>query len=392
MSTPLHERRRQVQRFGLAGIGTAVLFVGIASPAAAATDVLIPLQPTEVGLGVVPVENDGAMDPMADPNAAPVITPVDVRYGGTIAVTLPDDLSSSDVQAELVFDDNGDGTPEALYSSSFTPTNPKFLAITGRGTGVVTVTLPADDPIAGDAATLVLEPLTDTLGPALTYYDPVYYELGFAAAAPAAQAVEPTLVAFSQVPCNISSGTRCAFPTPVTAGSAVTLDLTAGSALRELGLTDLTGVELGLATLDADGLPTGAAVALPVQVTGSTASFVLPAGTAPGQYGLVVAQEAASGTVSVVYVELTVVPAAAPVVAPPAAPPAAAPTTPAPATQAVTANTGLRSNTGVTAPAEEGNTAAIAGGVGLLVLAGAGGIAATRTRRRPAVQSGTGEA
>jgi hypothetical protein len=32
---------------------------------------------------------------------------------------------------------------------------------------------PADDPAAGDAATLYIEPITDTLGPALTYYDPV---------------------------------------------------------------------------------------------------------------------------------------------------------------------------------------------------------------------------
>jgi hypothetical protein len=381
-----------VQRLGLAGIGTAVLLVGIASPAGAATGVVIPLEPTEVALGAFPVENIAAMDPMADPATAPVFTPVAVEYDGAITVDLPAELDDSAVEAELVFDDNGDGIPEATYSSSFAPANPNVLTITGVGTGGIRIDLPGDDPIAGDAATLRLAPLDTTLSEAFTFYEPVTYELTFSAPAdplaPTAEVVEPGLVAFSQVPCGVTSGERCPFPTPVTAGSAVTLDLTAGSVLRELGLDDLTGVQVGLAQLDADGLPTGAApveLAVRVAADGQSASVVVPADTAPGSYGLVVAQQTPAGGISVFNVEITVVAEEAPAVVPPAA----APTTPA----ATVVNAGLRSNTGVEV-VETGSTGsvAVAAGAGMLLLAGVGGVAVARTRRRPAVEGGTCEA
>ncbi|RFU18911.1 hypothetical protein [Geodermatophilus marinus] len=380
MSSPSSARRPQVQRLGLVGVGTALLLVGIASPAGAATDVVIPLEPTEVLLTAFPVENlGGSMDPMADPNAALTPTPVEVRYGGTITVDLPAELDDSGVGAELVFDDDADGTPEATYSSSLAPADPNHLAVTGQGTGSITVTLPADDPVAGDDAVLLLEPLDSTLSPAFTVVDPVSYALGFAAAAPAAQTVQPELIAASQVPCAITSTTRCPFPTPVTAGSTVGLDLTAGSPLRELGITDLTGVVVGLAAVDADGVPTGAAATLPVQVAGARASFAVPAGTAAGTYGLVVAQPVPSGGASVVAVELVVEPpAAAPVAAPPAAP-----------SQPVV-NDGLRSNTGVEPVADgAGGQVAVAAGAGMLLLAGVGGAVVVRGRRRPAAESGT---
>ncbi|MGY1764453.1 hypothetical protein ACI79G_23880 [Geodermatophilus sp. SYSU D00779] len=379
--------RRPLQRLGLAGIGSAVLFVGIASPAVAATGVVIPLEPTEVALSAVPVENFGVMDPMADPNAGLTPTAVAVQYGGTITVDLPAELDDSAVEAALVFADTGDTLPDPVYSSSLAPTDPNYLTISGEGTGSITIDLPADDPVAGDEATLYLEPLTSTLGPAFTFYDPLFYDLRFVpagdAAAPAAKTVEPELVAFSQVPCEISSGTRCAFPTPVTAGSTVGLDLTSGSVLRELGITDLTGVQVGLAALDANGQPTGAATELTAQVNGSTTTFVVPAGTAAGSHGLVIAQQTATAGVSVVTVEITVVAEEAPAVVPPAA----APTTPA---ASAVVNAGLRSNTGVEA-VETGSTGtvAIAAGAGMLVLAGVGGVAVARTRCRPAAEGGT---
>ena len=382
MSSPTLSRRPQLQRLGLAGIGSAVLLVGIASPAVAATGVVIPLEPTEVALSAVPVENFGVMDPMADPNAGITPTSVAVQYDGTITVDLPAELDDSAVEAQLTFDDDGDGAPDVTYDSSVLATDPDYLRVAGQGTGSITITLPADDLTGVDDATLFLAPLTSTLGPAFTFYDPVFYELGFVAAAPAAQAVAPELVAFSQVPCEITSGTRCPFPTPVTVGSTVGLDLTTGSVLRELGLTDLTGVQVGLATLDANGDPTGAAVELTAQVDGSTATFVVPADTAAGSYGLVIAQPTSTGAVSVVLVEIAVVAEEAVV-----APPAAAPTTPA----ATVVNAGLRSNTGVEA-VETGSTGsvAIAAGAGMLVLAGVGGVAVARNRRRPAVEGGTG--
>jgi hypothetical protein len=373
--------RRSLQRLGLAGVGSAVLLVGIASPAAAATGVVIPLEPSEVALGTVPVENiGGPMDPMADPNAG-AFTPVSVQYSGSITVDLPAELDgSSALEAELVFDDDGDGTPEATYSSLLAPSDPNHLTVAATA-GSVTVTLPADDPIAGDVADLLIQPVTTTLGPGFTFFDPVFYNLGFDATAPAAVTVQPELAAFSQIPCGITSGERCPFPTPVTVGSAVTLDLTAGSLLRDLDLTDLTGVQVGLAQLDADGFPTGAAVELTAQVNGSAASVVIPAETAPGSYYLVVAQQTPTGGISVFNVELTLVAPGAAVV-----PPAAAPNTPAPAV----VNAGLRSNTGVEA-VETGSTGsvAIAVGAGMLALAGVGGVAVARTRRRPVVEGGT---
>ena len=114
MSSPTLSRRPQLQRLGLVGIGSAVLLVGIASPAVAATGVVIPLEPTEVALSAVPVENFGVMDPMADPNAGITPTSVAVQYGGTITVDLPAELDDSAVEAQLTFDDDGDGAPDVV--------------------------------------------------------------------------------------------------------------------------------------------------------------------------------------------------------------------------------------------------------------------------------------
>src|SRR3712207_9362473 len=101
MSSPTLSRR-PLQRLGLAGIGSAVLFVGIASPAVAATGVVIPLEPSEVALSTVPVENFGVMDPMSDPGAGVAPTPLAVQYGGTITVDLPVELDDSAVEAQLL--------------------------------------------------------------------------------------------------------------------------------------------------------------------------------------------------------------------------------------------------------------------------------------------------
>jgi hypothetical protein len=261
-----------------------------------------------------------------------------------------------------------------VYSSSLAPADPLYLAISGVGTGSIEVTLPADDGTGVDTAALLLEPFSTNLSPAFTHLDPVFYELNFDAAAAAAVTVDPVLVAVSQEPCDISSATRCAFPTPVTAGSTVALDLTAGSVLRELGIADLTGVQVGLQQLAANGDPVGAPVMLAAQVTGtgSTANFTVPAGTAAGTYGLVIAQQTPSGGVSIVVVELTIVAEAAP---------------------ATAVNAGLRSNTGVEV-VETGSTGTVpvAIGAGLLLLSGAGGVAVVRTRRRPAAEGGTWQA
>jgi hypothetical protein len=386
MSRTPQERRPRAQRLGVVGLGAAALLAGTTSVAGAATGVVIPLAPSAVILSTFPVENFGAMDPMADPDVALVPTPEDVLYGGTITVDLPAELDDAAVEAELAFDDDGDGTADETHSTA-PEAGETLLAIDGQGTGSIEVTLPADPGLATDVAVLSLSSLGSTLGPAFSYLDELSYELAFDPAADAAVVVEPQLVAISQVPCDISSATRCPFPTPVTAGSTLALDLTPGSVLRELGVADLTGAQVGLQQVDAVGDPVGAPALLTPQTAGSTASLAIPAGTAAGSYGLVIAQPTPTGGISVVAVELTVLAEQTPAVLPPAA----APTTP---TTAV--NVGLRSNTGVEAVEAVGTgttgTVAVATGAGLLLLAGAGGIAVARTRRRPAAEGGTWQA
>ena len=385
MSSPTLSRR-PLQRLGLAGIGSAVLLVGIASPALAATGVVIPLAPTEVALLNYPAENYGGepMDPMTGPAGAP--EPVVVQYGDTLTVDLADQLDPTNAEVQIVFpeDADADGVPDHAYSTASTP-DPSTantidpLVVTVQGNDLE-ITLPADDGVNGPLATLAIAPVeTDStvLGPEFTFIDPsLEYALDFSATAPTAPVLAPQLVAIAQVPCDLSSTTPC--PVAVTAGTAFTLDLPADSLLRDLGLADLTGVQVALQNTDD---PTAAPVLLETQVSGSTATVALPAELPAGSYALVLGSPTTSG-LSIVIAELTV---SAPAVTPPPAT-----ETVAPAPQAVVVNAGLRSNTGVEA-VETGSTGglAIAAGAGMLVLAGVGGVAVARTRRRPADEGGT---
>ena len=376
MSSPTPSRR-PLQRLGLAGIGSAVLLVGIAPAALAAENVIISLAPTEVVLLNYPVENFGGdpMDPMTGPTGA--AAPVVVQYGETLTVDLADEFDPINAVVELEFPDGADpdSLPDKTYSTDPSATDP--LVVTVVNGNDLEMVLPANDTVNGPLATLRIapvEPDSTVLGPEFTVDPLLEYELDLSAPAPTATTLYPELVAIAQVPCALSSATPC--PIAVTAGTIFGLDLTADSALRDLGLTDLTGVEVALqSTAD----PAAAPVVLDVQVSGSTATVALPAELTAGSYALVLGQPVGSG-LSIVVAELTVA-------APAAAPPATA--TVAPAPQAVV-NAGLRSNTGVEA-VETGSTGsvAIAVGAGMLALAGVGGVAVARTRRRPAAEGGT---
>jgi len=377
MSSPTP--RRPLQRLGLVGVGSALLLVGIASAASAATDVSIPLAPPEVVLGGIPIENvGGVMDPMAG-TATP--TPVQAEYGDDLTITLPTAFDSADAVVELVFEDvDGDGTPDQTYSTELTGADE--LIVAGQGTQTLTITLPADDAVNGPVAELRVTELSTGLGAGFTVDPlPLSYLLTLDGTGIPSVALAPSLLAVSSVPCAVTSTTPCPILASATAGSTVTLELPTSSLLRTLGLTDLTGVVIGLQPLDADGLPVGAAVELTAQVSGSTATFVVPAGTAAGSYGLVVVSPLGTTGISILAAQLTVVAPEA-VVAPPAAP--NTPTPPA------AVNAGLRSNTGAEA-VETGSTStlAVAAGAGMLLVAGVGGVAVARTRRRPAVEGGT---
>ena len=376
MSTSTGLRRGRAQLLTCAGVGTVATLVATASPASAADGVMVRLEPTEVSLFAIPIENlgddfDGLFGSIGSAggnsaSAIPGFVPVPVQYSGTITVEVPAGLEASAATADLVFDDNQDGIPEATYSSRFAPANPKHLVINATA-GTVAVTLPADDPMVADAATLSIGRVTSTLSPAYSdVYDSIDYELGFAASAPAAQTVEPVLIASSQVPCDFSTYERCPVPTPVLPGSTVTLALTQGSVLRELGLTDLTGVQVHLSALDEEGYGFDEGTEATVKVAGSRATFAMPEDAEPGAYSLYISQPTPSGGASTVIAELTV--------EAPAAAPAAEPTP--------ESNPGLRSNTGVHLPEAEGsNGPAVAAGAGLLLMAGAGA-AVARGRRR----------
>jgi hypothetical protein len=394
MSTSTGLRRRRAQILAIAGVGAVATLVGTTSPAFAADGDLIRLDPTEVELAAIPIENfgddlDGLFGSAGAADGSSIsafegLVPVPVQYSGTLTVTVPAGLEASAAGAELVFDDNGDGDPEETYSSRFAPLNPKYLDIDATA-GTVVVTLPADDPGAMDAATLSIEGVTPTLGPAFgAEYSSIDYEIEFdnptppaTPTAPAAQTVEPLLVASSQIPCDFSSYESCPLPTPVTPGSTVTLALTQDSVLRQLGLSDLTGVEVALLPMDEEGVVSSTDASLPVEVAGSRASFVVPEDSEPGSYSLIVAQETPSGGFSTVFAELTV---EAPAVAPVAAP---------------KPNTGLRSNTGVHLPeagvSDGTDGAAVATGAGILLLAGAGAAVAVARNRRPTAEGGTCE-
>ncbi|MGY2078533.1 hypothetical protein [Modestobacter sp. SYSU DS0657] len=366
--------RRSLQRLGLLGAASASLVVGIAPAASAATDVRIPLAPPEVAIGGFPIENfAGVMDPMDD---AATRAALQTEYGDALTITLPAQLTTTGAVVELVFDNDGDGTPEKTYTTD--PAGADPLSVTGLGTQVLTVTLPADDGVNGPVAELMVADLSTGLSGNFII-DPLSYLLTLDGVGTAPLDLEPALLAISQVPCELSSATVCPFPTPVTSGSTATLELPTPSLLRDLGLTDLTGTEVGLQPLDAAGLPTGTAVALPTTISGSTATFVVPADAAAGSYALAILSPFGTSA-SLVAVQLEVV--APDVVAAPVAP-----TEPAAPTAV---NAGLQSNTGVEV-VETGSTgtAAVAAGAGLLLLAGAGGVAVARNRRRSTVEGGT---
>ena len=395
MATSTGPHRRRARLLTCLGIGAVTTLVGTAFPASAAEGVEVPLEPTEVALFALPVENVGDdLDWLfgsvgaaggSSISAFPGFVPVPVQFNGKITVKVPAGLEASAATADLVFDANGDGTPEKALSSTFPAASPDHLAI-NKTAGTVEVILPADDPAITDAATLSIKGITTTLGPAFSAdYSSIDYEIEFdnptppaTPTAPPAQTVEPVLIASSQIPCDIFSYESCPIPTPVLPGSTVTLALTQGSVLRELGLTDLAGVEVYLSALDEEGYPLDEGSPVTVEVAGSEASFVLPENAGPGSYALFVSQPTPSGGASTVYAELTV--EAAPVAAPVAQPVAPKP------------NAGLRSNTGVHLPEAGGSDGVpVAAGAGMLLMAGAGAAAVARSRRRPAVEAGTCE-
>jgi hypothetical protein len=367
MSTRTVPRRAGLVR---AGVVTAVVLgssaLGLPS-AVAAPSVVIPLSPPEVGVLVYPVENTGPLtvDMAEEPE---LYTPVPVEWTGSIVVQLPPLLDGAGMDVSLDLMATEDGTGTRTYSTSSLA--PNALTVTDLGSGAYSVALPADDTLNGPFGLLTLDGFSSTEA-GIQVMAPLDYFLEFTGTGVSVANVAPQLLAFGQVPCPLSSMTRCP-AIPVDAGEQFGITVPPASLLRTLGLGTLDDMVLGLDELDADGMATGAETIFltedPSLVTVSdpyNATVTLPASTPGGSYMLTLVQATGTaGSISVTFGELEVT------------------GVPAPAPRIV--NAGLRSNTGwgEDAPADRGVSPLVAVGAGMMLVAGAG--AEMALRRRPA--------
>ena len=362
-STAVPWRRRVGRCLGVVGTGAAVLSLAAVSPARAAGGVV--LETGAVSVVAFPAENvGGVLAPSPDPLSG-TYTPVPVEYGDTLTVELPSEILGVGPWVSLYIDNDDDGIVERTYSTRPGAADP--LLVTGLGTDTLSVTLPADDGVNGPLAWLAVDPGRADRGPETDVYSTEYL-LEFQPAALDPVTLRPPLVVAGYHYC--ATPADCAVP----AGTSFSFALPVSTGLRSLGVTDLAGLAVALERRDG-GRPvagSGVEAAAVVSADGQEASVAVPAGTAPGDYRLAMTRPLASG-VSYLFTEITVLPAAP---ATTAAPPAAAPSTRA------VVNSGLRSSTGVPAPAEDSLSGAVTAGEGLLVLAAAGGVALARSRRR----------
>jgi hypothetical protein len=335
--------------------------------AVAAPAVVIPLTPPEVGVLVYPVENTGPMtaDMAEDPE---LNTPVPVEWTGSIVVQLPPLMDGTGMDVSLDLMATEDGTVTRTYATTLLA--PNALAVSDLGGGAYSVTLPADDTVSGPFGVLSFDGFSSTEA-GIEVMGPVDYFLEFTGTGVSVANVAPQILAIAQVPCPLSSGTRCP-AIPVDAGEQFGITVPPASLLRTLGLGTLDDMLLVLDELDADGYATGAeSIVLtddPSLVTVSdpyNATVTLPATTPGGTYGLTLVQATGTaGSISVTFGELQV--------------------TGVPGPRIV--NAGLRSNTGWGEDArpapDRGVPPLVAVGAGMMLVAGAG--AGVALRRRPA--------
>ena len=338
----------------VAGAVLACSALGL-SAAAAAAAVTIPITPPEVETLLYPVENTGPMTTDMADEGPMTYTPVDVEWGGGLVVSIPAPLDGSAMEVTLDLAATKDGTPTKTYST--TSVAPDDLVVTDLGAGRYGITLPVDDTVNGPFGQLTLANIVSPDSRIQTM-GMVGYLLRFTGTGVAVQNLAPQMLAIAQVPCPISSGTRCP-AIPVDAGAEFGITVPPSSLLRSLGLGTLDDMALALTPLDFQGNATGAD---PIVLTGKpglvtvtdsyNATVLLPASIPGGFYGLTLVQATGTaGSISVTFGELKVtgIP-----VATPAAP--------------RIVNAGLHSNTGW----GEGPSTASASGASPLVLIGAG--------------------
>jgi hypothetical protein len=334
--------------------------------AIAAPSVVIPLTPPEVGVLLYPVENTGPMTADMAEEEAEVMTQVPVEWTGSVVVQLPPLLDGAAMEVSLDLMATEDGTVTRTYSTTLLA--PNALVVTDLGGGAYSVALPADDAVNGPFGVLSFLGVSSA-EPGIEVVGPLDYYLEFTGTGVLVANVAPQVLAIAQVPCPLSSMTRCP-AIPVDAGEQFGITVPPASLLRTLGLGTLDDMALALDRLDAEGYPTGAEPIVltddPTLVTVSdpyNATVTLPASTPGGTYGLTLVQATGTaGSISVTFGELQV--------------------TGVPAPRIV--NAGLRSNTGWGEDARPatglGVSPLVAVGAGMMLVAGAGAGMALRRR------------
>jgi hypothetical protein len=401
MSLTVGPRCRPVVRGAAAGavVLTSVL---LGAPAASAADdgrPVITLDPPDVGVFLVPQENGdfgsfGGMDvAAASPEGAEAEVPdpleqaaaympdevaaalgveevgteshggmggVDVQYGGTVVVRLPELVDASDAEFTLeLAPADEDDAPYAFESDSSVPAHQ--LTVTELAPGEFEVTLPAAVPTYGPEAFLSVDRLTSAQD-GVGYVFPLWYYLEFTGPGISLVELEPTLGVFSDAVCSIDSYEACTAATQ-RAGSPVDLVVPPTSLISALGYGRLDSAIYALESMHQDEpWDTYDSETTPELVTvhgPSSATLNVPAGARPGPYyGAVVEGDPTVGF-AVTSFELEV--------------------------EAVPVNPGLHSDTGWVEEVRDGSTgstAAVAGGA-LVLVGGLVTLVAVRPGRRP---------
>jgi hypothetical protein len=386
---------RMPLRWSRAGaVALAVLVAAFAwlPAAAAAPSTVISLRPEAASLWLSAVENDGLMDP-ADPDAVPGFTPVAVEWGGTAELQLPPAVDGSAMVVSLMLAPTEEDEVSRTYSTE--DVAPDDLVVTDLGSQRYSVQLPADDTVNGPVGWLVFDELAS--GADVTVF-PLMYQLEFTGTGVLAQQLTTQPLVMPYTACGGWLGGGLCEPYEVEPGSVLELQVPADSMLRTLDVGSFQTVSARLISYDEEegyleddivalsdaAIASTAALGEPLpdlpgavaetfaelegepgvaltqaggQVTSPapyTAQVTLPTDLAVGQYSLVIIEGRTSADpVSVTYLGIEV---------------------PAPAS-----NAGLFSHTGWTDEAPGGASPLVPLGIGLVLTAGAVGLAAHRS-------------
>ncbi|MGY1595081.1 hypothetical protein ACI79D_24160, partial [Geodermatophilus sp. SYSU D00708] len=245
MLTPLPIRRVRPARVALVGAAAGALLLAGAPAAVAAPALVVPLDPPDVTVLLVPTENLGDLEAPAEEWTPSAVT---VQWGGSVVVELPEPLDAGAtplVTLEVGHED--DPEPLRTYSSDPAATDP--LAVTSLGGGGYEVALPTDDGVSGDVAVLTVEDVVAEAAGDVEVW-PVSYFLRFDDAAGETRTLVPQMLALSFPSCSLTASEGECAPYRVTAGDSLELTAPAGSRLRALGFGTLTDVRADLQSLD----------------------------------------------------------------------------------------------------------------------------------------------